>query len=882
MAGGTRRGAPAPGGTSELLALAAARPNEALAKARAIVAGDPGPYDASVARQTIGIVLRDFGDMNAAVRELQAALRLARAAGSPDRQADVLASLGATLVYAGRTRSGLAHLDAAARQSSGVAAGRVLMRRGGTLNVLGRHQEAIGDLRRAVAVFRRAGDTIWEARALMWRGDTHLALGATERADADFATAARLFAKTSQELESAYAVQDRGKVAFRSGDLPSALSHFDEAARRYAALRTPVTDLTIDRCAVLLAAGLPGDALREADEAIRRLEDGAGQATKRAELLLTAARAALAAADPQAAMERAHMARRLFGAQQRTWWHAHAALMLVRARYAAGTGSGTLLREAGRVAARLESLGSTDITQALLVAGRVALDLGHTQDADRYLTAAARSRLRGPALSRITGWLAAALRADAAGDPQRVFGACRRGLDLLDQHRLTLGASELRARATRQGSELAELAQRWALRSGRPRLLLVWSERWRATALAVPPVRPVNDSELQAELTAARAITSQAEQTRARGESAARLEREQLRLEADIRARVMRAGGAGLPGTTGHQGDAGLDVAALLGELGAARLIHIADIDGDLHLLVCGAGRVRHVTAGRAEDAAREVEFARFGLNRLAHNRLAGRPEDALAILEATGRRLEDILLGRASRYLGDGPVVIVPPGKLHAVPWAVLPSLRDRAVSVSPSARAWHRARMAAPPPGGRDVVLVRGPGLGKEAEEALAAEYGLPMIADGGATAARVLEAIDGARLAHIAAHGTFRADSPLFSSLRMDDGPLTVYDFERLRRAPYRLILPACDSGLQAPAGADELLGLTSSLVPLGTAGIVASVVRVNDRAAGQLMLALHRRLRGGVTLDEALRGARTDLAADPVQVAAGWSFIALGAG
>ena len=279
------------------------------------------------------------------------------------------------------------------------------MRRGGTLNVLGRHQEAIGDLRRAVAVFRRAGDTIWEARALMWRGDTHLALGATERADADFATAARLFAKTSQELESAYAVQDRGKVAFRSGDLPSALSHFDEAARRYAALRTPVTDLTIDRCAVLLAAGLPGDALREADEAIRRLEDGACEATKRAELLLTAARAALAAADPQAAMERAHMARRLFGAQQRTWWHAHAALMLVRARYAAGTGSGTLLREAGRVAARLESLGSTDITQALLVAGRVALDLGHTQDADRYLTAAARSRLRGrPCPASPDGW----------------------------------------------------------------------------------------------------------------------------------------------------------------------------------------------------------------------------------------------------------------------------------------------------------------------------------------------------------------------------------------------------------------------------------------------------------------------------------------------
>jgi len=153
--------------------------------------------------------------------------------------------------------------------------------------------------------------------------------------------------------------------------------------------------------------------------------------------------------------------------------------------------------------------------------------------------------------------------------------------------------------------------------------------------------------------------------------------------------------------------------------------------------------------------------------------------------------------------------------------------------------------------------------------------------MIADGNATAARVLDAIDGARLVHMAAHGTFRADSPLFSALRMDDGLLTVYDFERLQRSPYRMILPACDSGLLAPAGADELLGLTSSLVPLGTAGIIASVVRVNDKAADQLMLALHRRLRVGATLSEALRDARADLRGDPVQTATGWSFIALGA-
>ena len=48
----------------------------------------------------------------------------------------------------------------------------------------------------------------------------------------------------------------------------------------------------------------------------------------------------------------------------------------------------------------------------------------------------------------------------------------------------------------------------------------------------------------------------------------------------------------------------------------------------------------------------------------------------ALAALAASGHRLEAILLGPAARHLGGGPVVVVPPGRLHAVPWALLPAL--------------------------------------------------------------------------------------------------------------------------------------------------------------------------------------------------------------
>ena len=109
----------------------------------------------------------------------------------------------------------------------------------------------------------------------------------------------------------------------------------------------------------------------------------------------------------------------------------------------------------------------------------------------------------------------------------------------------------------------------------------------------------------------------------------------------------------------------------------------------------------------------------------------------------------------------------------------------------------------------------------------------------------------------------------------------GP-TADDFEQLQRAPYRLVLSSCDSGVLAPAGADELLGLVSSLLPLGTAGIVAAVVPLNDQAVVPLMVDLHRHLRAGQTLADAIYSVRRGLSSDPVQQATAASLITLGAG
>src|SRR5262249_14874781 len=108
----------------------------------------------SPAHQAIGMLHREFGDLAAATAELNAAVRLARASRSPERESDVLATLGVTLTYRGHSRRGLAALGRSLTLVGGEAAARVLVRRGIALWVLGRHAEALDDLGRSIRVLR--------------------------------------------------------------------------------------------------------------------------------------------------------------------------------------------------------------------------------------------------------------------------------------------------------------------------------------------------------------------------------------------------------------------------------------------------------------------------------------------------------------------------------------------------------------------------------------------------------------------------------------------------------------------------------------------------------------------------------------------------------
>ena len=278
-------------------------------------------------------------------------------------------------------------------------------------------------------------------------------------------------------------------------------------------------------------------------------------------------------------------------------------------------------------------------------------------------------------------------------------------------------------------------------------------------------------------------------------------------------------------------------------------------------------GRATLHTLGPGDDAIRQIKFLRFALHRLSL--FSGRADTSSAARTAAvyAQHLDELLLGPVRKRIDGRPLVLVPTGALNAVPWSVLATCRGRPVTVAPSAAVWLRAAADRGPADGSPAdgspVLTAGPGLAAAPLEVESLSGSMPdaqVLVGSDATVGAVARALDGAPLAHVAAHGTFRADNPLFSSLELADGPLTVYDLEQLRRPPRRIVLSACDSGLSAVRPGDELMGLSAALLGLGTRTLVATVVPVPDGATTPLMLDLHQRMRAGLSPAAALAAAQ----------------------
>jgi tetratricopeptide (TPR) repeat protein len=798
----------------------------------------------------------------AAIGLLDEACRIARRHHLGETLAELLMSRAAVSQELGRMAAARRDLRAATALVSGPRICELDLQRAVLLQNVGRLADAAGVYHRVLA--NPAADP--RQRVL---SANNLALIESEQgrygaALQRLAQALPAAADTGPAL-LALLTESQAWVTVQSGRFTAGLTLFEQAARAYQAAGLSLGEHYVEYADALMELRLLPEATRAARRAVRELSS-AGVPLMAAEAQLRVARLALLADDPAEAASAAAAAADAFGRQSRTGWRSRALLVEVEARLDSGTAARADLARARAAASRMADLGATSAAvQGFLVTGRLAASLGQRRQAVAALTRAGALARRAPVLVRLRGRLASALAARLRHRDREALVHCQRGLADLAHHRRSLPSVELRALASGHGAELGRIGLDVVLRDGSPARALNWMERSRAAALLA--VEPPRFEEIRVDLNALRAVHAglRDRAAPAAGPAAAghptrsgRASHEQTIIEDRIRQTTWRAApaaeGPARPVTLG----------ALRDHLGGRLLIEYGLLDLALVAVVVEPRRSRIVSLGPLGPVREQLRALLFALRRLAQSRPPAQLAAARASADMRLRRLTEILLQPLGLPAGT-ELVIVPVPDLQGVPWA---ALHSAPVGLAPSATAWLRSALAAraEDPGGadgKDVALVAGPDLpGAVAEvEALAGIYpSAARITPPASAADEVVDVLAGASLVHLACHGTLRADNPMFSSLLLSDGPLTVQELYARGLAPRRLILAACESGSLVGYPGDEVLGFVSALLARGTAGIIASTSAVPDVEAVDLMTAVHRRLAGGDTLARALHEAR----------------------
>jgi tetratricopeptide (TPR) repeat protein len=838
-----------------------------------------GEFDAaSVAERALGLASVHLQDLTGATRHLRTAMSLARRGGFTELAAEARVTFAGALNRAGQPQRALTEIGAALDDLGTVSHARGLFQRAAILQQLGRLDEVLADYRLALPALRRAGDLVGVERLLLNRGVLHAFRHAYGPAARDLHEAEQLCEELGLRLPAAFVHENLVLVHRRLGDVPSALDHLAEAERLYHSLGTPLGSLLIERSELLLSVGLFVEAQEAAEQAVAEfVRTRRHLNTPEARLLL--ARTAVLNGDPERAVREARRALRDFTRQERTEWVALAACALILGRLEVDGGRKVTMTQLMEAASRAEEAGWPATALDLrLLAGQRGIAGRHKAEGRRQLELVSAGRHRGPAARRAKAWYATALLRQDAGYRTRASAAAARGLLILDEYRSTKTAPDLRGRVSRLGVELAQLGLRNALDGGSPRQVLLWAERGRARDLVERPALPPANPELSQLMAELRSVVAEQSERQVSGQNIRHLVARQESLEVSIRdATRLQSHSLSAPA----QGPLTDELAGLLGGIG---LVEFVELDDRLHAVCMVDGRTTLRALGPLSEVRQLVRWLPFALERLSRHRTApASAAAALALLQRVGNDLDALLLRPLVADIGDRSLVLVPTGVLQSMPWSLLPSVSGRPLTVAPSAAVWSAATQRTPVSG--NVVVVAGPELPGAFQEAteVAGVYDTEALLGPMATVKSVTESLRDASLLHLATHGTVRADNPLFSSLRLADGPLTVYDLERLDRSVDTVALAACESGRDVVLAGDELLGLSAAFLARGTRHVVASVVPIPDAATAALMVGFHRRVFGGTLVADALAQAqqqidRTDVAA----FAASVGFVCIGAG
>lgn len=699
-----------------------------------------------------------------------------------------------------------------------------------------------------------AAPPVERCNVLLNRGTIRMDSSDLDGSRRDLSTCAQLAKENDLPLVEQMARHNLGYLEFLAGDLPRAVHAMEEAAD--AAGPVPAGVPLLDRARVLLEAGLSrdaDDALAEAAEIFHR----DGMTYELAETMLARAQSALRQGHYQRAHTFAAKGRQLFRRRGNRRWESLCTLTLLGADLAIGKSGRLILRACQDLASALDECNLPgEARSARLLAAELMLGTGDIDGAREVVAEAATPRPDDRISLRLHGRYVRARIDVASHQPARAVEQIKTGFAELAEYQAKFGSLDLQSAGSLHGQRLAAVDLSIAFDGGRVAQIFAAAERARAASSRMTAVRPPADDQAAALLSQLRKVVEAQRAVDVDSATLVELRNQRAVLERRIKARHWTMSG------DGHV-QRPISLASLHRELGSVdgELVMFLRSKGILHALVvrAGAATVRQIgDVGSIVELTRRI---RADLDVLAIGQIpTPLLSTALASLRKSLTAMDEFLI--APLALRAGAVVIVPSGALATVPWGMLPRLSGRPIVVAQSATSWLHARRTNLPTGragSPSTVALAGPGLNRakyEAEAVAKIWPGCVSLTGDDATGAALRDGLRSARIVHVAAHGQHEPDNPLFSCIRLADGPLFAYDLVADVGEGVHVVLSACDLGLATVRPGEEALGLTRALLHHGAATVVSGVARVADDVAAEVMAQYHSLLASGVAPANAL--------------------------
>jgi tetratricopeptide (TPR) repeat protein len=242
------------------------------------------------------------------------------------------------------------------------------------------------------------------------------------------------------------------------------------------------------------------------------------------------------------------------------------------------------------------------------------------------------------------------------------------------------------------------------------------------------------------------------------------------------------------------------------------------------------------------------------------------------SLLEATQAHLEELyslLIAPIRDQFKAEHLIIVPHAFLHYLPFHALSDgqrylIDDFSVSYAPSSSIFAVCQEKSRPRGQGDTLVLavpdaRAPFIEEEARFVATAMGRARLLLGADATEEQLRAHGPSSRFIHIATHGYFRQDNPMFSSIRLGNSLLSLFDLYQLQFDAELVTLSGCGTGMNVVIGGDELIGLVRGLLYAGAQTLMVSLWEVHDQSTAEFMRDFYQGYEASTNKANALRTA-----------------------